>query len=130
MRHKNMRLIENMLRPFQGIGFGGAALLAAAAFLPWWSQKGISVTGFSEVAGSPGIVILVLAVLAGLLTGIRLKGQARWLRLVGGIATALTLLHLWRGIKLHAIGWGLGVMLAGGLLVLLASFFCAKEVKG
>lgn len=99
----------------------GTALWCGCTLLPWWSRNGRHISGFGGPAlGNPGWWVLLIggALLGGYLLGGRyghlLMRLAAWAGLLFASA------QLWRGFRLEAIGIGLPLLLAIGLLNLVA----------
>ena len=115
---------------FTIFGALGGLLCVISAFVPWWSKNGISVTGFTgSFAGYAGILTVLLGILAIVLSFGPIQKAVSALRIVGIITTIGALIHLWRGYKLSAIGWGLLLMLASAALMLSASWIRKRQDK-
>ena len=115
---------------FTIFGALGGLLCIISAFVPWWSKNGISVTGFTgSFAGYAGILTVLLGIAAIFLSFGPFKRAVSGLRIVGIITTIGAMVHLWRGYKLSAIGWGLLLMLASAGLMLGASWIKMRQSR-
>ena len=107
--------------------WASAAMLAFATLLPWWSRNGASVGGFTGAEfGYPGIPVLVVAMGMGLGAASRHAFAKRVLWASIAFGWIITLGHLWRGYKLHAMGVGLFVLLVA---MALATFAAVKHYR-
>lgn len=129
----------------------GAALLAAATFLPWATYRpdvvGHMVTGWRDAAGGVGdgfglaAVAIVTAIVAErCLAGRTGLGLQRWLWAASVAAVVVLVLSWWRvvdardrivgltdGLVMVRPGWGLFVGLVGAALVALGARWCRVD---
>ena len=112
------------MKPRIVISLGGALLLVLGTFLPLWMRNGVAITGWdgSYFAAGRWIMVVLAAGVAAWAIVPRLR--KRWLMATMSIlATLLSLLVLWKGYKLDAIGWGAWVLLAGACLLVVGSIW-------
>lgn len=102
----------------------GTLFMFAGLFLPLWHGKHAIITGWDGNYFSGGVWVVLgaclLAVLWMLLPWLR---RGRWMQIVAGIAMIQSLLVLWRGYKLHAIGLGAWFLLLGAGLMFMGSIW-------
>lgn len=100
----------------------GSVLMLAATGLPLWSRYGVDVNGWEGDYFSPGRWILVgVAVGAMVLALLPKVRQPFWLAMMGLVGLLQAGLVGWQGWKLHAIGFGVGVMALGGVFILVGA---------
>lgn len=115
---------------FTILGAVGGLLCIISAFVPWWSKNGYAVTGFTgSFAGNAGILTIILGLAALVLAFGPIKKAMTYMRYVGVITAIGAFIHLWRGYKLNAIGWGLMLMLAAAALMLSASWIRLRQER-
>lgn len=113
---------------FTIFGALGGLLCIVSAFVPWWSKNGISVTGFTgSFAGYAGILTVILGIVAIVFAFGPFKRAVSGMRIIGILTSVGAMIHLWRGYKLSAIGWGLLLMLAAAALMLSASWISIRQ---
>lgn len=98
---------------------GGALAMMVGLFLPLWQRNAVAITGWDDDYFPVGPwVIIGTSLLAVMWLALPRLQRGWWMSIIGGIALIQSLLVLWRGYKLHAIGLGTWVLLAGACLLL------------
>ena len=115
---------------FTILGGIGGVLCVISAFVPWWSQNGISVTGFSmSFAGYAGILTVILGLIAMVLAFGPFKKAVKSMQAIGTLTAIGAFIHIWRGYKLSAIGWGLFLMLLSAAFMIGASWVQKYQLR-
>lgn len=101
----------------------GAVLTIIAAFLPWASVFGQTITGVEE--GSDGVITIALAVLAGIFGLVRALTGQRWAAIVailfGLLTTLIAVIDIVDVMEFDiTVGIGLWLTLVGGIVMVIA----------
>lgn len=118
------------MRAYQILTLLGGALLVAGLFLPLWAKNGIAVTGWEGDFLAIGRWVLLMAGLGANVFAFlpRIRKPSR-IALCGILGLGQTCLIIWKGYKLHAVGYGVGMLVAGGLLILIAAILLKRSER-
>lgn len=104
----------------------GGILTIVSAWLPWVKAMGVSMNGFQgDMAGNPGIFFVILGALAAIMAILNKKWSAIVAIIMGLIVVALGIKYIKDAGEFK--GYGLYVMLAAGLLILIGSFSSMRK---
>ncbi|MFM2375896.1 MAG: hypothetical protein RLZZ165_993 [Bacteroidota bacterium] len=107
---------------YKGWSLLGGCLIVVGLSLPLWSRNGHDVNGWDGQFLSIGRwVLLASAILANAIAFHPLIRRPGRIAVPAALALLQSVLILWKGYKLHAIGWGAWVLLIGGALLMLSA---------